>query len=37
MLILIKIDNNITLTENLIIIFKNKINFYKKVLYKEKY
>ena len=36
-LILIKIDNNITLTKNFIIIFKNKINFYKRVLYKEKY
>ena len=36
-LILIKTDNNIILIKNFIIIFKNKINFYKKVLYKEKY
>ena len=37
MLILIKADNNIVLIKNLIIIFKNKINFYKKILYKKKY
>ena len=37
MLILIKTDNNVILIENLIIIFKNKVNFYKKVLYEEKY
>ena len=35
-LILVKIKNNIILTENLIIIFKNKINFYKKALYKKR-
>ena len=37
MLILIKTDNNIALIENFIIIFKNKVNFYKKALYKEKH
>ena len=36
-LILIKTDNDVTLTENLIIIFKNKINFHKRALYKERY
>ena len=37
MLILIKTDSNVTLTENLTIIFKNKVNSYRKILYKEKY
>ena len=37
MLILIKTENNVILIKNLIIIFKNKINFYKRILHKEKY
>ena len=36
-LILIKAENNIILIKNLIIIFKNKVNSYKRILYKEKY
>ena len=36
-LILIKTDNNIILIRNFIIIFKNKINSYKRVLYKKEH
>ena len=37
MLILIKVKDNIILIKNLTIIFKNKVNSYRRVLYKKKY
>ena len=36
-LILIKTENNVILAKNLIIIFKNKINSYKRALYEEEH